>query len=249
MHLLLGVRRLALSFLEAALVAPAIVIGTKAERLDALPVITAGPGTPTDKRGAASIHLRTDVSGSGFLAVHDGTAWGAPIQVVEDAAAAAQETADGAVDDAAAALSAAQAAQADATQGIADAAAAQDTADGVRTDLDALSALIGDVGSVVGPEAPPGYPADLTAGFVSILTNLEGKLSARSGTVTILAGQTTGTATVSGTNASNRPVFLSPASNPGLAVQRWGSITNGVITATASAAPAGDVVFYYLVCL
>lgn len=228
MALLLGLRRLALSILDHALQVPALVLGSRGERADALPVLSAGPGVPTDRRAAGSVHLRTDASGAAVLCVSTGSAWGAPIEAVETAAAAAQTDAD-------------------AAQGAAD--AAQGTADGVRSDLDALSELLGDLTTIVGPTAPEGYPADLAAGFALLSSLVNGALAAskvRAVTVIVPAGQTSGTASL-GNTWSNKPVFVSPQANPGLAVQRWGSVTNGTVTVTTSAAPAADVAHYVLI--
>lgn len=221
MHLLLGLRRLALSIVDHALQLPAIVLGSRGEALDRLPRITAGPGVPDDKRPAASLHLRTDVTGAAAVCVSTGTAWGAPIEEVETAAGTAQTAAE----------------------------AAQDTADGVRTDFDALSDLIGDIGTVVGPEAPPGYPATLTAGFVQLITDINGKLSTsslRAGSVTITAAATSGTFDL-GNGWNNKAVFVGPAANPGLSAKWWGSVTAGVVTVSVDVAPGADKTFWFLV--
>lgn len=111
-----------------------------------------------------------------------------------------------------------------------------------------LVSLMGDVGSVVGPDAPPGYPADLTAGFVSLITDLSGKLNTdrlKAGIITVNNGASTGTDNT-GTGWNGKPVFAAPNGSLGAALW-YVSLSNGVVTITTSMALAGAVTFSYLV--
>lgn len=193
MFLLLGLRRLALSVVDHALQVPALVIGSKGERTDALPVITAGPGVPTDKRAASSIHLRTDVTGAAAFVVSTGSGWGAPIETVATAAAAALVAAEQASTDAAAAAADASDASTNADGALTAATAAQADADQLRTDFDAQAALLGDLNDIVGPEAPPGSPPTVVAGFQYLIGELTGLPSGE-----VTTGNTASTDAVNG---------------------------------------------------
>lgn len=119
---------------------------------------------------------------------------------------------------------------------------------GQPADVADLVSLMGDVGSVVGPDAPPGCSADLTAGFVSLITDLNGKLSTnrlKAGTITVNGGASTGTADT-GTGWNGKPVLAAP--NGSLGAVLWHvSLSNGVVTITTSMALAGPVTFSYFV--
>lgn len=113
-----------------------------------------------------------------------------------------------------------------------------------RTKLD----LLGDVASIVGPDAPPGYPPDLTTGFVSIITDMNNKLGTdriKAGTLTVSGGATSGTADT-GTGWNGKPVLVTPMGDTG-AVRWWVGLNNGVVTVTTSSALAGPVTFSYVV--
>lgn len=119
---------------------------------------------------------------------------------------------------------------------------------GITAEERSKLALLGDVGSVVGPDAPPGFPPDLTAGFVSLITDLNGKVNAsaiKAGTLTVNGGATSGSDDTE-TGWNGNPVLAVPNGDTG-AVRWWVGLSNGVVTVTTSAALAGPVVFSYVV--
>lgn len=217
MHLLLGLRRLALSILDHAIQVPALVIGSKGERPDALPVITAGPGVPTDHRAASSVHLRTDVTGAGVLVVSTGSAWGAPVEVVATAAATA----------------------------LAAAVAAQAAADAAQGDVDTVNTQLGNLGALIPSQTPD--LATGFGQLSSELGNKLATSKLRGGSVIVASGATSGVSSSLGNGWTNKPVIAGPISAWGASSKCVAFITDGVVTVTVDVAPGSNTPFWFIV--